>query len=104
IRAGLDLGRQILATWLNESSTGVSRPKIDTSTLSFWPSALTSLIVAGNVANGPSITVTDSPTSKSTSTVGLLVVDAAAALPPAGALACSTCGSRNFSTSSSVNG
>src|SRR5690606_38722892 len=64
-----DVG-QILETWLNDSSTGVSRPKIDTSTLSFWVSGLTSLIVAGKVANGPSMTVTDSPTSKSTSTVG----------------------------------
>src|SRR6476660_649943 len=57
---------QILATWLNDSSTGVSRPKIDTSTLSFWLSALISEIVAGRVSNGPSMTVTDSPTSKST--------------------------------------
>src|SRR6478609_1021765 len=57
---------QILATWLNDSSTGVSRPKIETSTLSFWVSALISEIVAGRVSNGPSMTVTDSPTSKST--------------------------------------
>src|SRR5690625_4341368 len=54
---------QILETWLKPSSTGVSRPKIDTSTLSFWVSALISLTVAGRVANGPSMTVTDSPTS-----------------------------------------
>ena len=40
---------------------------MDTSTLSFCCSALTSLIDAGSVANGPSMTVTDSPTSKSTS-------------------------------------
>ena len=57
------------ATWLNESSTGVSRPKIDTSTLSFWASAWISLIEAGSVANGPSMTVTDSPTSKSAALV-----------------------------------
>ena len=44
---------QILATWLNDSSTGVSRPKIETSTLSFWVSALISEIVAGRVSNGP---------------------------------------------------
>ena len=37
---------QILATWLKDSSTGVSRPKIETSTLSFWVSALISEIVA----------------------------------------------------------
>src|SRR5881227_3441691 len=53
---------QILATWLNDSSTGVSRPKIETSTLSFWCTASISLMVAGSVANGPSMTVTDSPT------------------------------------------
>src|SRR3954468_22038181 len=64
---------QILATWLNESSTGVSRPKIDTSTLSFWASGLISEMVAGRVSNGPSMTVTVSPTSKSTTlTSGLL--------------------------------
>src|SRR3712207_5428142 len=57
-------------TWLNDSSTGVSRPKMDTSTCSFCCSALISLIVAGSVANGPSMTVTDSPTSKSTRVVG----------------------------------
>jgi hypothetical protein len=51
---------------LKDSSTGVSRPKIDTRTLSFWLSRLISLIVAGRVANGPSVTVIDSPTSKST--------------------------------------
>src|SRR5215813_4321980 len=38
---------QILETWSKESSTGVSRPKIDTSTLSFWVSGLISLTVAG---------------------------------------------------------
>src|ERR1019366_5232329 len=56
--------RQILATWLNESSTGVSRPKIETSTLSFWLSGLISEMGAGRGSNGPSMTVTDSPTSK----------------------------------------
>src|SRR5699024_5541493 len=60
---------QIFATWLNDSTTGVSRPKIDTKTLSFWVSGLISEIVAGRVSNGPSITVTDSPTSKSTSVI-----------------------------------
>src|SRR5699024_10434564 len=59
--------------------TGVSRPKMDTSTLSFWLSALISEIVAGNVSNGPSVTVTDSPTEKSTCTGGA---------PGAGAPAC----------------
>src|ERR1700760_4120445 len=45
------LGRQILVTWSNDSSTGASRPKMDTSTLSFWVSGLISLTVAGSVAN-----------------------------------------------------
>src|SRR5215213_8704171 len=67
---------QILATWLNDSSTGVSRPKMDTSTLSFCASGLISEIVAGRVSKGPSMTVTDSPTSKSTTRTG------AAALVP----------------------
>src|SRR5436190_497234 len=57
---------QILVTWSKESSTGVSRPKIDTRTLSFCVSGLISLTVAGSVANGPSMTVTDSPGSYST--------------------------------------
>ena len=56
---------QILATWLKFSSTGVSRPKIETSTLSFCWSALISLIVAGSEAKAPSVTVTESPSSKS---------------------------------------
>src|SRR5215471_2787308 len=45
--------RQILLTWSKDSSTGVSRPKIETSTLSFWVSGLISFTVAGSVANGP---------------------------------------------------
>src|SRR5215467_8824468 len=48
----------------------ISRQKIDTSTLSFWVSGLISFTVAGSVANGPSITVTDSPTSYSTAIRG----------------------------------
>ena len=67
---------------------------------------LTSEIVAGSVANGPSMTVTDSPTSKSTSTVAPLEA-AAAADSPLAALAgasFSTCGARDFSTSVTVSG
>src|SRR6478609_9383376 len=59
-------GGQIFWTWLKLSSTGVSRPKIETRTLSFWASGLISEIEAGSVANAPSMTVTDSPISKST--------------------------------------
>src|SRR3954464_6635239 len=61
---------QILATWVNDSSTGVSRPKMETRTWSFCCSGLISLMVAGSVANGPSMTVTDSPTSNSTAGAG----------------------------------
>src|SRR5262249_9365246 len=60
-----EIDGQIFETWLKLSSTGVSRPKIETSALSFCWSALISLIVAGREANGPSMTVTESPTSKS---------------------------------------
>src|SRR5258708_29820021 len=55
-----------------------SRPKMDTRTLSFWVTELTSSTVAGNVANGPSITVTDSPTSYS----GVFAFAASAGLEP----------------------
>src|SRR6478672_4970962 len=84
---GLQPLAQILATWLNESSTGVSRPKMETSTLSFWVSGLISEIVAGRVSKGPSMTVTDSPTSKSTTrtSLGAPVPDAAAPSAPAAA-------------------
>src|SRR3954454_15366319 len=100
-------GRQILETWVNDSSTGVSRPKIDTRTFSFCPSTLTSEIVAGSVANGPSMTVTDSPISKSTSTAGppsgaAVAVDSP--LPPFAGASLSTFGARNFRTSSTVSG
>src|SRR3954468_1707864 len=73
---------QILATWAKESSTGVSRPKIETSTLSFCVSVLISEIVAGRVSNGPSMTVTDSPTSKSTTRTSLVAPALAAAPEP----------------------
>src|SRR5215210_7588971 len=89
---------QILATWLNDSSTGVSRPKIETSTLSFWLSALISEIEAGSVSNGPSVTVTDSPTVKST-----LISGDVLAAPGAGALGASV-GASIEKTSSSVRG
>src|SRR4051794_32113655 len=96
-----------LATWVNESSTGVSRPKIETSTCSFCCSALISLIVAGRVANGPSMTVTDSPTSKSTTAV---VVPVVAAAPPAAAASAvfaawgGAAGASILTTSSMVSG
>src|SRR5205814_1413779 len=68
-------GLQIFATWLKFSSTGVSRPKIETSTLSFCWSALISLIVAGSEAKAPSVTVTESPISKSSTLISGLALD-----------------------------
>ena len=55
---------------------------METSTLSFWVSGLISEIVAGRVSNGPSMTVTDSPTSKSTTATSRWPLTAAA-WPPA---------------------
>ena len=79
---------------------------MDTSTLSFCCSALTSLIDAGNVANGPSMTVTDSPTSKSTRISGRSSVASDEAAPDVllAAFFAAPCGSRNLTTSSRVSG
>src|SRR5215210_2272336 len=85
-----------LATWVNDSSTGVSRPKIETSTWSFCCSGLISLMVAGSVANGPSMTVTDSPTSNSTTVDG----PAAGAASAAAAGLAVVAGTRRLTTSS----
>ena len=46
------------STWLKPNSTGVSRPKMDTSTVSFWVVGSTSETTAAMVVNGPSVTVT----------------------------------------------
>ena len=46
------ISSQIFDTWSNDSSTGVSRPKIDTSTLSFCVTELTSFTVAGASRTG----------------------------------------------------
>src|SRR6476660_5928427 len=101
--AGGPAADQILLTWVNDSSTGVSRPKIETSTCSFCCSALISLIVAGSVANGPSMTVTDSPTSKSTTAAGA-DGEAAASPPPVRAACGAMAGARILTTSSMVSG
>ena len=96
---------RILATWVKDSSTGVSRPKMDTSTFSFWVSGLISEIVAGRVSNGPSITVTDSPISKSTTRISL-ALPAPPPVPPmlaAGAAGCSS-GASIAWTSSMLSG
>src|SRR6478609_5563507 len=94
---------QILATWAKDSSTGVSRPKIETSTLSFWVSLLISEIVAGRVSKGPSMTVTDSPTSKSTTRTSLAAPVPVAAEPSAPAAA-SNVGASIVKTSSIDSG
>ena len=82
LRAYAQITRSWRPGW-KVSSTGVSRPKMLTSTLSLCCSALTSLMEAGSVANGPSMTVTDSPTSKSTRISGRSRV---ASPPPAAAV------------------
>ena len=56
----------VLWIWL-ACSTGVSRPKISTSPVIFSASTLISEMVACRVANGPSITVTESPMETSIS-------------------------------------
>src|SRR5438132_1613070 len=58
-------GHQSFATWLKSSSTGVSRPKMLTRTLSFIWSSLISAICPEKSANGPSRTRTVSPGSYS---------------------------------------
>src|SRR5215218_7855774 len=104
----LVLSAQTFWIWLKLSSTGVSRPKISTSALTRWASALISVIVACSVANGPSTTITESETSKSATSTGFLV-----AVPPAGAVpaaaaaasaAATTVGASMFSTSSMLSG
>ena len=52
-------------TWPNSSSTGVSRPKMFTRTLSFERSTSISLIAPLKSANGPATTLTCSPSSYS---------------------------------------
>src|SRR3954470_9910176 len=59
---GEDLpGHQTFLTWSNPTSTGVSRPKIDTSTLSLAASSLISEISPEKSDSGPDTTFTDSP-------------------------------------------
>src|SRR3954449_13380667 len=53
---------QIFFTWSKPTSTGVSRPKMDTSTLSLAPSSLISEISPEKSDRGPETTLTDSPT------------------------------------------
>src|ERR671912_61285 len=85
----------------NVRSTGVSRPRISTNALSRWLLTLISVMVAWTPANGPSTTMTESPTAKSaTSTflrrlVGLSLLAVAAA---------TTAGASIFSTSSRLSG
>src|SRR3954452_9548918 len=52
---------QIFLTWSKPTSTGVSRPKIDTRTLSFEASWLISEISPEKSDSGPEMTLTDSP-------------------------------------------
>src|SRR6478735_12439610 len=96
--------------WLKLSSTGVSRPKISTSALTRCDSALSSVMVACSVANGPSTTMTESPSLKSATSMGFLagVVGEPAFCVPAAAASASaaatTAGASMFSTSAIDSG
>src|SRR5690606_30032844 len=81
-RATRSSRQSILVTWSNDSSTGVSRSKSETSTVSLPLSGLISLIVPGRPANEPSLIVMVSPTSKSTSAA----TGRATATPPLAAM------------------
>src|SRR3954453_1111864 len=103
------LGSEPQTFWIWEklSSTGVSRPKISTSALTRWASALISVIVAWSVANGPSTTITESPSSKSATSTGFLAavaVPPAAAGPAAASALATTAGASMFSTSDMLSG
>src|SRR4051794_17298607 len=59
---GRGIDHQIFLTWSNPTSTGVSRPKIETSTFSLLASSLISAISPEKSDSGPETTLTDSPT------------------------------------------
>src|SRR5262249_9775635 len=63
-------GLHTSSTCKNSNSTGVERPKILTITFNLPRSGLTSLITPVKLVNGPSITRTFSPSSKSTLGLG----------------------------------
>ena len=52
------------STWEKFNSRGVFLPKIFTITFSFFFSSFTSSMIAEKLLNGPSITLTGSPTMK----------------------------------------
>ena len=60
-RAAQAIDAQSFLTWSKPTSTGVSRPKIDTSTLSLAASSLISEISPEKSDSGPETTLTDSP-------------------------------------------
>ena len=64
-RARVVVASYSLATWPSSSSTGVSRPKMFTSTVSFERATSMSEIAPLKSANGPVVTRTCSPTSYS---------------------------------------
>src|SRR5687767_9909132 len=57
------LGAHRFSTWEKSSSTGVGRPKMETMTLSFCLSGLTSWTVPEKLANAPTTTRTSSPSA-----------------------------------------
>ena len=107
-RSSAPVGPQTFWIWLKLSSTGVSRPKISTSALTRWASALISVIVACSVANGPSTTITESDSAKSATSTGFLAAVVAepleAAEPAADSAWAIAAGASMFSTSAMLSG
>src|SRR5712671_946810 len=68
---GRPVGDHSFSTWRKSSSTGVSRPKMLTRTLTLFRSGLTSSTVPMNSANGPSVTRTLWPFVKATRNFGV---------------------------------
>src|SRR5215208_6215086 len=68
---------QIFLTWSNPTSTGVSRPKIETRTLSLAASSLISEISPEKSDSGPDTTFTDSPIENCARALGGLTVEQA---------------------------
>src|SRR3954467_3637070 len=71
---------QVFSTCMKSSSTGVARPKMDTSTLTRPLSGFTSSTVPLKFENGPSTTLTLSPSSNSTFGLGLSAPSATSAV------------------------
>jgi hypothetical protein len=73
-------GRYAFSTCAKSSSTGVARPKIETSTRTFCFSAFTSSTMPAKFENGPSMTRTFSPSSNEMRGLGALAPSVICAL------------------------